>query len=51
MRHLRADVKLGRETNHRRSMLRNLVTSLLKEERMMTTVQKEIGRASGRERV
>ena len=40
MRHQRADWKLGRETNHRRSMLRNLVTSLLREERMMTTVQK-----------
>jgi large subunit ribosomal protein L17 len=40
MRHLRADVKLGRETNHRRMLLRNLVTSLLKEERIMTTVQK-----------
>src|SRR2546426_12773600 len=40
MRHQRADWKLGRESNHRRSMLRNLVTSLLREERMMTTVQK-----------
>jgi len=40
MRHQRLDYKLGRETNHRRQLLRNLVTSLLKEERMMTTVQK-----------
>ena len=40
MRHGRADWKLGRETNHRRSMLRNLVTSLLREERMTTTVEK-----------
>jgi large subunit ribosomal protein L17 len=40
MRHQRADWKLGRETNHRRSLLRNLVTSLLREERIMTTVQK-----------
>jgi large subunit ribosomal protein L17 len=40
MRHARADVKLGRETNHRRSLLRNLVTSLLREERLVTTVQK-----------
>lgn len=40
MRHQRADYKLGRETKHRRQMLRNLVTSLIKAERMMTTVQK-----------
>jgi large subunit ribosomal protein L17 len=40
MRHLRADWKLGRETNHRRALLRNLVTSLLREERMVTTVEK-----------
>ncbi len=40
MRHGRADWKLGRETNHRRSMLRNLVTSLIREERMTTTVEK-----------
>ena len=40
MRHHRADWKLGRETNHRRALLRNLVTSLLREERMMTTAQK-----------
>ncbi|SRR5579871_793938 len=40
MRHGRADWKLGRETNHRRSLLRNLVTSLIREERMTTTVEK-----------
>lgn len=29
--------RLGRRTNHRRAMLRNSVTSLLKAERMVTT--------------
>ena len=32
--------KLGRRTNHRRSLLRNQVTSLLRHERMMTTEAK-----------
>lgn len=32
--------KLGRRTNHRRSLLRNLVTSALREERITTTVAK-----------
>lgn len=40
MRHQRLDYKLGRETKHRRQLLRNLVTSLIKAERMQTTVQK-----------
>ena len=40
MRHHRADWKLGRHTSHRRALLRNLVTSLLGEERVMTTVEK-----------
>lgn len=40
MRHHRADWKLGRNTAHRLSLLRNLVTSLLREERIMTTAQK-----------
>lgn len=40
MRHHRADWKLGRNTSHRRALLRNLVTSLLREERIMTTVEK-----------
>ena len=30
--------KLGRPTDHRKAMLRNLVTSLLREERIETTV-------------
>ncbi len=40
MRHHRADWKLGRHSAHRRALLRNLVTSLLREERVMTTVEK-----------
>jgi large subunit ribosomal protein L17 len=32
--------KLGRRTNHRRSLLRNQVTSLLRHERMTTTEAK-----------
>ncbi len=40
MRHQRADWKLGRNTAHRRALLRNLVTSLIVEERIVTTVQK-----------
>ena len=40
MRHHRADWKLGRNTAHRLSLLRNLVTSLLREERIMTTAEK-----------
>jgi large subunit ribosomal protein L17 len=40
MRHRRADWKLGRDTAHRQALLRNLVTSLLLEERITTTVQK-----------
>lgn len=40
MRHHRADWKLGRKTSHRQALLRNLVTSLLREERIMTTVEK-----------
>lgn len=32
--------KLGRRTQHRRSLLRNLVTSLLRHERMTTTETK-----------
>jgi len=37
MRHLHAHRKLGRPTAHRLSMLRNLVTSLLDQERITTT--------------
>ncbi len=40
MRHRRAGWKLGRNTSHRRALLRNLVTSLLLEERIETTVPK-----------
>jgi len=40
MRHLKAGWKLGRNTSHRRSLLRNLVTSLVLEERIETTVAK-----------
>jgi large subunit ribosomal protein L17 len=40
MRHKIATWKLGRNTSHRRSLLRNLVTSLILEERVETTVPK-----------
>lgn len=40
MRHHIATWKLGRNTQHRRSLLRNLVTSLILEERIETTVAK-----------
>ena len=40
MRHLKAGWKLGRNTEHRRALLRNLVTSLIVEERIETTVAK-----------
>lgn len=37
MRHRKAGRKLGRTTSHRKAMLRNMVTSLLKEEKIVTT--------------
>lgn len=40
MRHRRAGWKLGRNTSHRRALLRNLVTSLMEHERITTTVTK-----------
>jgi large subunit ribosomal protein L17 len=40
MRHKVAGWKLGRNTSHRRSLLRNLVTSLILEERVETTIPK-----------
>lgn len=40
MRHRVAGWKLGRNTSHRRALLRNLVTSLIVEERIETTVVK-----------
>ena len=40
MRHRVAGWKLGRNTSHRRALLRNLVTSLILEERIETTAVK-----------
>lgn len=40
MRHRNAGYKLGRNTSHRRALLRNLVTSILMEDRVETTVTK-----------
>ena len=40
MRHRVAGWKLGRNTSHRRALLRNLVTSLIMEERIETTATK-----------
>jgi large subunit ribosomal protein L17 len=40
MRHRVAGWKLGRNTSHRRALLRNLVTSLILEERIETSVVK-----------
>jgi large subunit ribosomal protein L17 len=40
MRHKVAGFKLGRTTSHRRSLLRNMATSLILEERIETTVPK-----------
>lgn len=40
MRHRNAGFKLGRNTSHRRALLRNLVTSILLEDRVVTTVAK-----------
>src|ERR1700736_27441 len=40
MRHRNAGFKLGRNTSHRRALLRNLVTSILLEDRVVTTVTK-----------
>src|SRR4051794_13786209 len=40
MRHRVAGWKLNRNTSHRRALLRNLVTSLIMEERVETTVAK-----------
>lgn len=37
MRHRKAGKKLGRTSSHRRAMLRNMVTSLLKYEQIVTT--------------
>lgn len=40
MRHRNAGYKLGRNTSHRRALLRNLVTSIIMEDRVHTTVAK-----------
>jgi large subunit ribosomal protein L17 len=40
MRHQKATKKLGRNTSHRRALLRNLVTSLILHERIETTPAK-----------
>ncbi len=40
MRHRNAGFKLGRNTSHRRAMLRNLVTSILLMDRVETTITK-----------
>ena len=40
MRHRNAGYKLGRNTSHRRALLRNLVTSIIMEDRVETTVAK-----------
>ncbi len=40
MRHKIAGRKLGRNPSHRRAMLRNLVTSFLQHERLVTTLPK-----------
>jgi large subunit ribosomal protein L17 len=40
MRHRNAGTKLGRNTSHRRALLRNLVTSIIIEDRCTTTLAK-----------
>ena len=40
MRHRNAGYKLGRNTSHRRALLRNLVTSIVMEDRVHTTITK-----------
>jgi large subunit ribosomal protein L17 len=42
MRHRNAGFKLGRNTSHRRALLRNLVTSVIVEDRVETTVAKAV---------
>jgi large subunit ribosomal protein L17 len=37
MRHLKANKKLGMDANHRKAVLRNMVTSLVEHERIQTT--------------
>ena len=40
MRHRKAGKKLGRNSSHRKDMIRNMVTSLLEHERIVTTTPK-----------
>jgi len=40
MRHRKVGFKLGRNTSHRRALLRNLATSVILEERVQTTITK-----------
>lgn len=40
MRHRNAGYKLGRNTSHRRAVLRNLVTSIILQDRIETTITK-----------
>jgi large subunit ribosomal protein L17 len=40
MRHLRSGYKLGRSTAHRKVLLRNLATSVIDHERVVTTIPK-----------
>lgn len=40
MRHRKINPKLGRTTSHRKALIRNMVTALLREERITTTVPK-----------
>ncbi len=40
MRHRKAGKRLGRTTAHRQAMIRNMVTSLLEHERIVTTTPK-----------
>ena len=40
MRHRKAGTRLGRNSSHQQAMLRNMVTSLLEHERIVTTTPK-----------
>jgi len=50
MRHRKSGKRLGRNSSHRRAMLRNMVTSLFEHERIVTTTPKakEIRRIADR---
>ena len=51
MRHRKAGFKLGRNTSHRRALLRNLATSVIMEERVETTLSKAKAVRPGIERI